>query len=386
MKIIQVSTIGFADPRFYRSNEFVLCKSLARLGHDVTLFSSDRHPKWQIPEERKASKRVEELEGFMIKRFPAGMELGVVPLMPTLLKELFASECDLVHAHTILAPSSFYSALYSRVGGKPFVVTQHDYLYGAVHGTKLFVHMVNNNTFGRLTMKVANVVIGLSSAAAKFAEKFGAAPSRTHVIPSSVDTSLFRPHQGNLLKEKWGIRGKVILFVGKLMRDKAPWAILQAFREVEKRVPDAKLVILGKGPEESRLRALKQRLQLKNVHFIPRIPREDMPQIYPGADLLVLPSLFEPFGNVVLEALASGLPVVGSKIGGMADVIINGQTGFHIAPGSAQELAKYTLLMLEDEGLRKKMGVAARMDAVERLDDLVVTRRVENLYLQSIKR
>ncbi len=385
MKILQVSTIGFADPRYYRSNEFALCRSLARLGHDVTLFSSDRHPKWQIPEERQVEKKAEVLEGFTVKRFPCGIELGIVPVMPTLLKELFDSECDVVHAHTILAPSSFYSAVFARIKKKPLIVTQHDYLFGAAHGAKLFAHMLNNNTVGRFTMNVANVVIGLSSAAVRFAQKFGAASPKTRFVPSSVDTSQFRPDQKNLLKEMGSIDGKVILFVGKLTRDKAPSIVLRAFHDVALTLPDAKLVILGKGPEEARLRELHRQLGLKNVYFIPRVPREQMPQIYPGGNFLVLPSVFEPFGNVVLEALASGLPVIGSKIGGMADVIRHGETGFHIEPGSKEQLSTYMQLLLDNEALRKEMSIAARKAAVERFDDMVVTREVEKIYNQCLK-
>src|SRR5271157_5171359 len=106
MKILQVSTVGFADPRYYRSNEFTLCRSLARLGHDVTLFASDMHPKWQLLEDRRVERRVEVLDSFTVRRFPRGFELGIVPVMPTLLREMLKFECEIVHAHTILAPSS----------------------------------------------------------------------------------------------------------------------------------------------------------------------------------------------------------------------------------------------------------------------------------------
>jgi glycosyltransferase involved in cell wall biosynthesis len=391
MKILQVSTTGFPDPRYYRSNELVLCKTLAKLGHDVTLFSSDRHPKWQIPERRTAEKKVEILDGFTLKRFPCGIEIGIAPVMPTLLKDLFETNCDVVHAHYMLAPSSFYSAVFARIKHKPLIVTEHDYLLkanheGSAHGPKLFAHILDNNTFGRCTMKAANVVIALSSAAARFAEDFGAAPSKTRVIPSSVDTSLFRPDQKNLLKEKWSVEGRAILSVGKLVKEKAPSVILRAFHDVALDFPDTKLVMLGKGPEEPQLRELQERLGLKNVYFIPRVPLEQMQHIYPGALFLVLPSLYEPFGNAVLEAMASGLPVIGSWIGGMAEVITHGETGFQIEPGNRRQLSKYMQQLLADETLRRRMSTAARKAAVERFDDIVVTREVEKIYNYCLKR
>jgi len=384
MKILQVSTLSFADPRYYRSNEFELCRSLAKLGHDVTVFCSDRHPKWQFPEERKAGRRAEFLEGFRVKRFPSGFELGIVPMMPTLPKELFHSECDIVHAHELLAPSSFYSAAFARFKKKPLVVTEHDYAFGNVHGARLFLHMAGDTTLGRCTMHTADVVIGLSSEACRFAQRLGAAPSKTVFIPSSVDTSEFNPDRKNLLAEKWSLRGKIILFVANLVRNKAPSVVLHAFRNASQTIPDAKLVILGKGPEEPRLRELQRELNLSNVFFIPRVPREQMPLIYPGGDMLVLPSVYEPFGNVVLEALASGLPVIGSKIGGMADVIRHGETGLHIKPGNEAQLSKYMQLLLANEALRKEMSISARRDAVERFDSMVVARQIEKIYQQHL--
>ncbi len=385
MKVLQISTVGFADPRFYRSNEFSLCKSLAKLGHEVTLFSSDKHPKWQMLDKRSIERKVESVEGFTLRRYPSGPELGTIPLMPTLPFEIMKTPWDVIHAHTILAPSSFYSALLATAKRKPLVVTQHDYIFGAAHGIKLLVHMFNNNTFGRFTMHAADAVIGLSSDAARFAQKFGAAPQKTAVIPTSVDTTVFRPGQKNLLRDRYGIEGEVVLFVGRLTRDKAPDAILKAFQRVTSVVPDAKLVLVGKGKEEATLRDLQRRLNLENVYFLGMVPRNEMPFIYAGAQVLVLPSVFEIFGNVVLEAMATGLPVVGSKIAGMADVIADGITGFHIRPGDIDQIANYLTQLLTNRDLREHMCQAARSMAVEKFDDISIARAVESIYKRCLK-
>ena len=375
-----MSAHGFADPRYYRSNEYALCRSLAKLGHEVTLFSSNRHPKWQMLEGRSTERSVEVVDGFTLKRFQSGPEVGTVPLMPTLLWHLLHTSVDILHAHTILAPASFYSAIASRAMRLPLVITQHDYMYGAVGGLKLFLHVFNNNTMGRYTMHRANAVIGLSSAAVSFTWKFGAAPSKTMFIPNSVDTNLFRPDQENLLKEKWGIEHQVVLFVGRLTKDKAPESVLQAFHHVSAILPDAKLVIVGKGPEEDSLKALQKRLDMRNIFFLGRVAKEDMPHIYAGADLFVLPSVYEPFGNVVLEAMSTGLPVVGSKIAGMSDVISHGVTGYHIRPGDTTGLSRHMLQLLKDDQLRGRMSKAARETSVERFDDMVIARDVETVY------
>lgn len=382
MKILQVSTIGVGDPRYYRSNEFTLCRSLARLGHEITLFSSDRHPKWQMLEERRIRQTPESVDGFTIRRFPSGPELGTVPLTPTLLGRILDFPSDVIHAHEMHSPASFYSALASRIRRKPLVISQHDYCFGATHGARLFAYMTNNATLGRFTVRSAHTVIGLSSEAVKFAESLGASRSKTCVVPNSVDTTLFRPDQRKLLKEEYEIDAPVVLFVGRLARDKACGAVLRAFHDVHSAIPGVNLVIIGRGPEESRLHHLKEDLKLDHVFFLGRIRREEMQYVYPSCDVLVLPSLYEPFGNVVLEAMASGLPVIGSKIGGMADMISHGQTGYHIEPGNAQQISRYLRRLLTDKELRVKMCGAARHVAEERYDDMAVARKVERIYQQ----
>lgn len=385
MKVLEVSTLGFGDPRYYRSNELVLCKTLAKFGHDVTLFSSNRHPKWQMLEERRVEREVEVMDGFSLRRFPSGPELGTVPVTPSLFKEILEFDYDILHVHCTIAPASFYSALASRMKSKPMVLTQQDYAFGDAHGPKLFAHMMSTYTLGRFVTHTASAVIGLSTQAARLAESFGAAPIKTRVIPASVDSTLFRPDQRNLLRERWGMERPVVLLVGRLTKHKSVDTLLHAFNEVVSTVPDAKLVIIGKGPDELHLRALQKHLRLDGkVFFLGGAPPGQMQYIYPGADLLVLPSIYEPFGNVVLEAMASGLPVIGSNIGGMADIISDSETGFHIKPRDTAQLANRLRQLLVNSRTRSSMSKAARKAAVSKFDDLVVTRSVERLYYECL--
>ena len=385
MKILQVYC-GFANPLYYRSNALALCSSLARLGHDVTLFASDKSPKWQMLQDRGTDRRSESIDSFTLKRFPSGPELTSIPTMPTLLGEILDSEWDLVHGHELIMPSSFYCALASRIKGKSFILSQHDYIFGATHGTKLFLHMLSFRTMGRFTLGTAKAVIGLSSSAAKFAQDLGVSPNNVRVIPNSVDTSVFRPGYSNFLERKWGIDGQVILFVGRLWVQKGVEVLLEAFSRIMLEFPRANLLIVGRGPEEARLRAIRDEMKLDRVVFAGLQFWSVMRKIYPACEFLVLPSFYEPFGNVVLEAMACGLPVIGSKIAGMADIISHGETGFHIIPGDSDQLARYMRVLLADRTLRSKMSRAARRAAEEKFDDMVVARTVERLYYECLRR
>jgi len=274
----------------------------------------------------------------------------------------------------------------SRIKAKPFVLSQHDYLFGATHGAKLFFHMLSNRTLGKFTLRTATAVIGVSSAAIRFAVELGAFAGNTCVIPNSVDTGFFCPIKSDLLKRKWDINGQVILFVGRLSVQKGLEVLLNAFARIRSEFPRANLVIVGRGPEEAHLKAMASELKLNGVTFLGLQPWSTMREIYPACELLVLPSFYEPFGNVVLEAMACGLPVIGTKIAGMADIISHGETGYHTPPGDVDRLSHYMRILLADSALRSKMSKAARNVAEGKFDDMIIARSVERLYYRCVER
>jgi glycosyltransferase involved in cell wall biosynthesis len=124
---------------------------------------------------------------------------------------------------------------------------------------------------------------------------------------------------------------------------------------------NAKLYILGRGEEETNLKNLAEKLGVSScIEFIKKsIPNEEMPGIYSSCDLYVQPSIVEPYGIAVLEAMACGRPVIGTNTGGMLDTIEHGRTGFIAKVASSEEIAKY-IVQLSDPKLRKKMGRNAR--------------------------
>ena len=335
---------------------------------------------------RETRSPIEVVDGFTIRRFHGGPEFYAISLTPALVRGILNSECDIIHAHHMLSPASFYSAIASGAERTPLILTEHDYIYGATHATKMLLHIAVYSTLGRFAVHRAKAVIALSTAGAKLVQRFGATPEKTRIIPSSVDTSVFRPRQRNLLEEKWGIGGSVVLFVGRLTADKDPGTLLRAFQQVEADVPDAELVMVGIGPDEQRLRNLVRELKLNRIFFLGRVPQSQMRFIYPGAKVLALPSLYEPFGNAAVEAMASGIPVVGTRIGGLADTIVHGETGYHIEPGNVKQLSRYLSELLMDEKLRRKMSRVAREIAVERFDDMAIVRTVERLYREALNR
>jgi len=379
LRIAHISTTGTFLPEYYSSNEYLLCRGLAKLGHEVTLFIADKPPKWQTLRSRRIEKKIEEREGFTVHRLKAGPEVGIVPLIPGLFRTLIKMKFDIIHAHDFYAASSFYGAMASRAKGTPFILTQHnDQLPSKVVNALLY--LFDGYTLGRYVFSQARKIIALNTAIKAHLVAMGADENKMSIIPNAIDTRLFSPNRKNLLETKWGISHPVILFVGRLVEDKGVKYLLRAFSEVVQEIPDAKLVIVGKGPQEKELKKLQESLGLTHVFFLGKVETKFMPNIYAGCDVLVLPSIHEPFGNVVIEAMAAGKPVIGSYIGGMKDTIIHGVTGYHVPPRNAEQISNFLVRLLSDVALREKLGRSSREKAVADYNEEFVISKIEKIY------
>ncbi len=246
------------------------------------------------------------------------------------------------------------------------------------------LYSANSLTLGRYVFSHAQRMIALNTAIKTHLVAMGADERKIEIIPNAVNTRFFSPKRENVLETRFEISPPVILFVGRLVEYKGVEYLMQAFADVVKTVPHTKLVIVGKGPQETELRNLQEKLKLRNVYFLGAVETRLMPEIYAGSDVLVLPSVREPFGNVVIEAMASGKPVIGSYVGGIRDTIIHGATGYHVRPRSSRQISMYLARLLKDEPLRKRLGRTARARAIKCYNLELLTQRIEQICLRSV--
>jgi D-inositol-3-phosphate glycosyltransferase len=191
------------------------------------------------------------------------------------------------------------------------------------------------------------------------------------IVPPGVDLARFHPGDRAAAQQAvgWGPEHKNLLFVGRIEPLKGVDNILEALAYLRRHQPQiAKslcLNIIGGDPqnasgEMARLQSLTARLYLSGqVQFIGARGQDLLPDYYRAAETLIMPSDYESFGMVALEAMASGTPVIASEVGGLAFLIQDGQTGYHVPVREPQVLAQRILQVIEDPSRRAAMGAAA---------------------------
>ena len=197
----------------------------------------------------------------------------------------------------------------------------------------------------------------------------GAAPSQLHCVPNGVDTALFQPAAGPCgsgLRASLGLAADVPLFgfVGRLSHEKGPELFVRCAQRVHDLQPAAHGVLVGEGPLRGELQARIDRLGLGGCVHLAGL-HGDMPALYPQLDVLVSSSLSEAMPLAVMEAMACGLPVVATQVGGVPDLVVEGATGLLVAPADVEGLAQQVAALLADPARRHAMGRQSRQRMVE---------------------
>jgi glycosyltransferase involved in cell wall biosynthesis len=173
-----------------------------------------------------------------------------------------------------------------------------------------------------------------------------------------------------------------ITFAGRLVREKGVDVLLRAFALVQTKLPETKLVVCGEGPEFPKILALIDELQLNSgVSMRGFVPPAQLRDLFRASSVVVVPSIWEePFGQVTIEAMMSGVAVVASNAGGLAEVVLDGETGFLVPPGDISALANALLRILTDRPLAERLGRASRERAIMEYSEEKITDQFLDVY------
>ena len=199
-------------------------------------------------------------------------------------------------------------------------------------------------------------------------------------IPNGIDVESFsvKINRGKKIKELGlNANSKIVGTVSRLYEPtKGINILLEAFRIIQDSV-DSELLIIGGGKDEKSLKEKSEKMKI-NVSFLGA--RSDIGEILQVLDIFVLPSLSEGFPVVILEAMASGLPIIATSIGGIPEAVENGQTGFIVEPGNANELATNIISLLKNDKKRKQFGEAGLKRVKEKFSIEETVDRIESLW------
>jgi glycogen synthase len=329
-----------------------LTRSLDSQGHRQTVLTSRLGGRRGAAALGRAARVVR--TGLPIRRL---RQLWGAAALPTVLRPDPASRIDVVHAHQgedlAVLPLARLAAWRHRC---PLVVTVHCSLGHTLRGRspRALLLRVVGGWIERRALRRADAVIVLTRRAASALRADGVAPERISTVPSGYDPALFTGRSADLFP---GAGRPRVGYVGRLAPQKQVDVLVHAFDRMS---AAAHLVIVGDGPDRHRVRQLAGGCAENGRVTVTGFVRHTaVPAVLASLDVLVLPSAYEEMGSVLVEAMAAGLPVVGSDVGGIPEVVRDGVTGLLVPAGDVSALAAALDLLVTDPALRARLADGA---------------------------
>ena len=212
-------------------------------------------------------------------------------------------------------------------------------------------------------------------------------PEKIIHIPNGVDTNKFNIYRKEFTRKKFGFKKEdfIIGIVARLDPIKNHKTLISAFKEIVTIHPNTNLVIVGDGPLRNKLENQTYQLSINNkVIFMGE--RNDVPEILKTFDIFVLPSLNEGMSNTILEAMATGIPVIASNVGGNPELVVDERTGFLFPSNDVESLVQKIKTYILHPELKQKHGYNAHKRVEEKFSLDQMVRRYEELYLELVER
>jgi glycogen synthase len=275
------------------------------------------------------------------------------------LAPILAARADVVHVHLgedlAVLPVGAAAARLHRL---PLVLTVHTSLRHtlAVSDLRSAILKTLGGPIERWGEHSADAVLAITPRLFRLLVSDGVEADRVHLIPPGVNPSLF---EGPFEDPFSGVGRPRVLFVGRLAPQKGVRVLVAAAGLLEDE--SAQVLLVGDGPERPALEREAERLGVGGrLHFVGFLAHDRLPAVMSHADLLVLPSLYEELGTVLLEAMQAGLPIVASKTGGIPDVIEDGVNGMLVPPGDPEAIALAIDRLLANRDLARRLSEGAQ--------------------------
>ena len=276
------------------------------------------------------------------------------------------SKLDLLHSHGGLIQMAATEA--KKTTHLPLVMTAHSTEINRVRPDNLSILMEQN------VMDMVDRFIAVSNSIRKeLNQTFGIGYNKITVIPNGVNTTTFKHQNTDDTRRKYQLDNRfIVLFVGRDDPQKGVGNLVKAVKDLAVQIPEIMLVMVGQRDIYSD----------KHILCLPRVSRSELVKLYSLSDVFVLPSIYEPFGIVLLEAMACETPCIGNRIGGIPDIIDHGRTGLLVEPGSYEGLSDAIARLYHDPEKRHRMGKNGRERVVSLFDWNSVSAKTIEVYRQ----
>lgn len=268
-----------------------------------------------------------------------------IPILGSLLYSFFflfavmKIKPDIIHSQGIL----YECLLVSKFTNKPYIVWGRG---SDVYGTSILFR----NLIAKPVLNNASVILALTKDMKKELDKLS--NRKTIVLPNGINVDEIQKVIAQVPEKRFG--KKQLLFVGNVRSVKGVEYLVNAMRWVVEKETEARLVIVGWYPSDF-VQKIPKNLRDKII-LTGFVDHDEIPMYMKGSDVFVLPSLSEGFPNVLLEAMAAGLPIVATSVGGIPEIVQNDKNGFLVEPRNARLLAEKVILLLRNKDLREEIG------------------------------
>jgi glycosyltransferase involved in cell wall biosynthesis len=391
VKIAQLSTRFPPGPGGVERHVAEITPRLAARGHQVTVYTSDLYSEFPFHRLEPSIPRREVVRGVNVRRIPVfslPSELHY-PFFRGLGAALEEDRPDVLHVHTYGTNQAAVARRYARSRSVPWVLTAHYHPIWSIYGGWLR-HRIrgfyDRRLAGPIVHDAARVIVQ-SREEERLLRVNGFELPKVELVPPGF-TPLPAPLEGEKpFASSLGLNGPFLLFVGRLASNKGLVELIGALATLRREYPDAQLVLVGEdGGMGDAVRRRAVELGVAGaVHFTGFVRDERrLASAFSEARILVLPSEYEAFGLVLLEALAHGTPVVASRVGGIPEFVPDGKAGVLVPPLDEAALGQALLSLWPDERRRRDLGAYGRTEVVPKYRWDAVVDRLERIYRELV--
>jgi len=363
-----------------------ISKYLKRNSHKVEVFCSDYG---SLNRKKRLARGTQNIEGIKITRFRGSYlpGYGQKIAFPGLFSALMKADCDIIHVHSF--PSMHFDIcwLVSRIRGIPLVATGH---YDPVlldQAAKRLHKKVYWHAWLKRALRSCSIIAIINEEKRRYVGNFGIPAKNIRVIPNGVDLEDIKAMKQSDVKrfvDRYNLKGKrVVLFIGRICRAKGIDILITAMKPILKKNKNIVLQIVGPIDDNRYFEEIKKMADLPNITITGPLTKKEVLAAYKNCQIFASPTRGEVFGITFVEAMAFKKIVIGTRVGGLPDIIDNGRTGYLVESENASALRDRLEYCLDNYSRLGKIRENAYKKVLAKFSWKKIAKETENVYKRS---